>query len=111
ASKIFREVQGIDTTLFSNQGNEVAWGTIGNASTSEGLFWETINAAGVLQVPMVMSIWDDEYGISVHARYQTTKENISAILSGFQTDEFGTGFEIFKVNGWDYPTLIETYQK
>lgn len=111
ASKIFREVQGIDTTLFSNQGNEVAWGTIGNASTSEGLFWETINAAGVLQVPMVMSIWDDEYGISVHARYQTTKENISAILSGFQTDEFGTGFEIFKVNGWNYPTLIETYQK
>jgi pyruvate/2-oxoglutarate/acetoin dehydrogenase E1 component/TPP-dependent pyruvate/acetoin dehydrogenase alpha subunit len=111
ASKIFREVQGIDTTLFSNQGNEVAWGTIGNASTSEGLFWETINAAGVLQVPMVMSIWDDEYVISVHARYQTTKENISAILSGFQTDEFGTGFEIFKVNGWDYPTLIETYQK
>lgn len=111
ASKIFREVQGIDTTLFSNQGNEVAWGTIGNASTSEGLFWETINAAGVLQVPMVMSIWDDEYGISVHARYQTTKENISAILSGFQTDEFGTGFQIFKVNGWDYPTLIETYQK
>ena len=111
ASKIFREVKGIDTTLFSNNGNEIAWGTIGNASTSEGLFWETINAAGVLQVPMVMSVWDDEYGISVHARHQTTKENISAILSGFQTDAEGKGYEIFKVNGWDYPSLVETYQK
>src|SRR5690606_4600413 len=87
ASKIYRQVKGIDTANFSNEGNEVAWGTIGNASTSEGLFFETINAAGVLQVPMVISIWDDEYGISVHARHQTTKENISEILKGFQRDE------------------------
>ncbi|WP_348662015.1 thiamine pyrophosphate-dependent enzyme, partial [Croceibacter atlanticus] len=71
ASKIYRHVDGIDAEKFSDEGNEIAWGTIGNASTSEGLFWETINAAGVLQVPMVMSVWDDEYGISVHARHQT----------------------------------------
>ncbi|MFD2824594.1 thiamine pyrophosphate-dependent enzyme [Lacinutrix iliipiscaria] len=111
ASKIFRNVKGIDTTNFSNQGNEVAWGTIGNASTSEGLFFETINAAGVLQVPMVMSVWDDEYGISVHAKHQTTKENISEILKGFQRDEDHNGYEIFRVNGWDYPALVDTYQK
>ena len=110
ASKIYRNVSGIDQTLFSNQGNEVAWGTIGNASTSEGLFFETINAAGVLQVPMVMSIWDDEYGISVHARYQTTKENISEILKGFQRDDENKGYEILRVKGWDYPSLITTYQ-
>ena len=111
ASKIFRKVKGIDTTNFSVKGNEVAWGTIGNASTSEGLFFETINAAGVLQVPMVISIWDDEYGISVHAKHQTTKEDISEILKGFQRDEHGKGYEILKVNGWDYVGLIETYQK
>ncbi|WP_223033320.1 alpha-ketoacid dehydrogenase subunit alpha/beta [Hanstruepera marina] len=111
ASKIYRNVKGIDTTNFSVNGNEVAWGTIGNASTSEGLFFETINAAGVLQVPMVMSVWDDEYGISVHARHQTTKENISEILKGFQRDENNNGFEILRVKGWDYASLIETYQK
>jgi pyruvate/2-oxoglutarate/acetoin dehydrogenase E1 component/TPP-dependent pyruvate/acetoin dehydrogenase alpha subunit len=112
ASKIFRKVKGLeDHTNFSIQGNEVAWGTIGNASTSEGLFWETINAAGVLQVPMVVSIWDDEYGISVHAKHQTTKENISEILKGFQRNDGEPGYEIFKVNGWDYPALIEVYQK
>ncbi|MFN7331819.1 MAG: thiamine pyrophosphate-dependent dehydrogenase E1 component subunit alpha, partial [Flavobacterium sp.] len=111
ASKIYRHVSGIDSQLFSNEGNEVAWGTIGNASTSEGLFFETMNAAGVLQVPMVMSVWDDEYGISVHARHQTTKENISALLAGFQRDENQNGFEIFTVMGWDYPALVETYQK
>jgi pyruvate/2-oxoglutarate/acetoin dehydrogenase E1 component/TPP-dependent pyruvate/acetoin dehydrogenase alpha subunit len=111
ASKIYRNVTGIDQTNFSEQGNEVAWGTIGNASTSEGLFFETINAAGVLQVPMVMSVWDDEYGISVHARHQTTKENISEILKGFQRDEENKGYEILTVKGWDYPTLVETYQK
>ncbi|GGG43575.1 alpha-ketoacid dehydrogenase subunit alpha/beta [Bizionia arctica] len=110
ASKIYRQVKGIDTTNFSDKGNEVAWGTIGNASTSEGLFFETINAAGVLQVPMVMSVWDDEYGISVHARHQTTKENISEILKGFQRDEDNKGYEILRVNGWDYPALVETYQ-
>src|SRR5690606_16122647 len=111
ASKIYRQVKGIDTTNFSEKGNEVAWGTIGNASTSEGLFFETINAAGVLQVPMVISVWDDEYGISVHARHQTTKESISEILKGFQRDNEHNGYEIFKVNGWDYAALVDTYQK
>ena len=112
ASKIYRNVRGLEEfTNFSNQGNEVAWGTIGNASTSEGLFFETINAAGVLQVPMVMSVWDDEYGISVHARHQTTKENISEILKGFQRDENNNGYEIMTVKGWDYPTLVATYEK
>ena len=112
ASKIYRNVTGIhNKTNFSINGNEIAWGTIGNASTSEGLFFETINAAGVLQVPMVMSVWDDEYGISVHARHQTTKENISEILKGFQRDENGNGYEIIRVKGWDYPALVEAYQK
>ncbi|MGG7035576.1 MAG: thiamine pyrophosphate-dependent enzyme [Flavobacterium sp.] len=110
ASKIYRNVKGIDTSNFSVEGNEVAWGTIGNASTSEGLFFETINAAGVLQVPMVMSVWDDQYGISVHAKYQTTKENISEILKGFQRDEDNNGYEILRVKGWDYASLIDTYQ-
>lgn len=111
ASKIYRNVEGINANKFSINGNEVAWGTIGNASTSEGLFFETFNAAGVLQVPMVISVWDDDYGISVHAKYQTTKENISEILKGFQRDETHNGYEIFVVKGWDYPALVETYQK
>lgn len=112
ASKIYRNVKELpEINNFSVNGNEIAWGTIGNASTSEGLFFETINAAGVLQVPMVMSVWDDEYGISVHAKYQTTKENISEILKGFQRDEENKGYEIFRVKGWDYPALVETYQK
>lgn len=111
ASKIYRNVEGIDAEKFSDKGNEVAWGTIGNASTSEGHFWETINAAGVLQVPMVMSVWDDEYGISVHAKHQTTKENISEILKGFQRDEEDKGYEILVVNGWDYAALMDTYEK
>ncbi|PKA84386.1 pyruvate/2-oxoglutarate/acetoin dehydrogenase E1 component [Ulvibacter sp. MAR_2010_11] len=112
ASKIFRNDKGASKmTQFSIKGNEVAWGTIGNASTSEGLFWETINAAGVLQVPMVMSVWDDAYGISVHAKHQTTKENISEILKGFQRNDEEDGYEIFRVNGWDYGALIETYEK
>ena len=112
ASKIFRQVDGLEHLRhLSSKGNEVAWGTIGNASTSEGLFWETINAAGVLQVPMVINVWDDEYGISVHAKDQTTKENISEILKGFQRDEKGNGYEIIRVMGWDYPALIDAYQK
>tara|TARA_R110000796_G_scaffold88850_4_gene191883 strand:- start:34975 stop:37386 length:2412 start_codon:yes stop_codon:yes gene_type:complete len=110
ASKIYRHVKGIDSSKFSNNGNEVAWGTIGNASTSEGHFFETINAAGVLQVPMVISIWDDDYGISVHAKHQTTKEDISEILKGFQREEDAKGYEILKVNGWDYTALIHTYE-
>ncbi len=111
ASKIYRNVEGIATEKFSENGNEIAWGTIGNASTSEGHFWETINAAGVLQVPMVMSVWDDEYGISVHAKHQTTKESISEILKGFQRDEENKGYEIIVVNGWEYVALIEAYEK
>lgn len=112
ASKIYRNVTGINNkTNFSINGNEIAWGTIGNASTSEGLFFETINAAGVLQVPMVMSVWDDEYGISVHARHQTTKENISEILKGFQRDNENKGYEIIRVKGWDYPALITAYEQ
>ncbi|PBJ09079.1 thiamine pyrophosphate-dependent enzyme [Flavobacterium sp. ACN6] len=112
ASKIYRNVDGITTKdKFSVNGNEVAWGTIGNASTSEGLFFETINAAGVLQVPMVMSVWDDEYGISVHAKHQTTKENISEILKGYQRDEDAKGYEIFRVKGWDYAELVSTYER
>ena len=112
ASKMYRNLPDLkNKTDFSNNGNEIAWGTIGNASTSEGLFFETINAAGVLQVPMIMSVWDDDYGISVHARHQTTKESISEILKGFQRDENNNGYEIFVVNGWDYPALVETYEK
>ena len=111
ASKIYRNVEGISSEKFSDQGNEIAWGTIGNASTSEGHFWETLNAAGVLQVPMVLSVWDDEYGISVHAAHQTTKESISEIVKGFQRDEDNKGFEIIVVKGWDYVALIEAYEK
>jgi pyruvate/2-oxoglutarate/acetoin dehydrogenase E1 component/TPP-dependent pyruvate/acetoin dehydrogenase alpha subunit len=112
ASKIYRNVGGVEkNSNFSINGNEIAWGTIGNASTSEGLFFETINAAGVLQVPMVISVWDDEYGISVHARYQTTKESISEILKGFQRDENAKGYEIITVKGWDYPELVSAYER
>ena len=113
ASKVYRELKQLppEAEKFTQNGNEIAWGTIGNASTSEGHFWETMNAAGVMQVPLVMQVWDDEYGISVHAEYQTTKENISEIMKGFQRDENGAGFEIFRVKGWDYPALVETYQK
>jgi pyruvate/2-oxoglutarate/acetoin dehydrogenase E1 component/TPP-dependent pyruvate/acetoin dehydrogenase alpha subunit len=112
ASKLFRQNPELDYLKnFSVKGNEVAFGTIGNASTSEGVFFEAINAAGVLQVPMAISVWDDGYGISVPAKYQTTKEDISEILKGFQREEGTNGYEIFKVKGWDYPALCETYQK
>jgi pyruvate/2-oxoglutarate/acetoin dehydrogenase E1 component/TPP-dependent pyruvate/acetoin dehydrogenase alpha subunit len=112
ASKVYRHNKDISTDNgFSNKGDEVAWGTIGNASTSEGHFWESFNAAGVLQVPMVISVWDDDYGISVHARHQTTKENISKIQAGFQRDEEDAGYEILTVNGWDYVSLVDTYEK
>ncbi len=96
---------------FSNKGNEIAFGTIGDASTSEGLFWETINAAGVMQIPMLVSVWDDGHGISVPKKYQTTKESISEILKGFQRENGGNGYEIFKTKGWDYAHLCETYEK
>lgn len=110
ASKIYRNLKVKNSAKFSENGNEVAWGTIGNASTSEGVFFETINAAGVLQVPMVISIWDDDYGISVHAKHQTTKEDISKILIGFQRDKDNAGLEILKVKGWDYTALIHAYE-
>ena len=111
ASKVYRDLPNAQTEGFSDHGNEIAWGTIGNASTSEGHFFETLNAAGVLQVPMVMSVWDDEYGISVPKEYHTTKESISEIMKGFQRDANHKGFEIFVVKGWDYPALYEVYQK
>lgn len=111
ASKLFREISELENSKFSNNGNEISWGTIGNASTSEGVFFETLNAGGVLQVPMIISVWDDDYGISVPAKFQTTKENISEILKGFQRDEKAKGYEIFVVNGWNYAKLIDTYAK
>ena len=112
ASKYYRQnAKIIGDNLFSDNGNEVAWGTIGNASSSEGHFFEAINAAGVLQIPMVISVWDDGYGISVPAKYQTTKENISEILKGFQRDEKGNGFEIIVAKGWNYAELVAAYDK
>jgi pyruvate/2-oxoglutarate/acetoin dehydrogenase E1 component/TPP-dependent pyruvate/acetoin dehydrogenase alpha subunit len=112
ASKLYKENKELDYLKhFSVNGNEVAFGTIGNASTSEGVFFEAFNAAGVLQVPMAISVWDDGYGISVPAKYQTTKEDISEVLKGFQRGEGTNGYEIFKVRGWDYPGLCETYLK
>ena len=112
ASKLFREnPQLSEFTNLSKNGNEIAFGTIGNASTSEGMFFEAINAAGVLQVPMLTSIWDDDYGISVPQEYHTTKASISKALAGLQRTETEKGFEIFTVKGWDYPGLIESYQK
>jgi pyruvate/2-oxoglutarate/acetoin dehydrogenase E1 component/TPP-dependent pyruvate/acetoin dehydrogenase alpha subunit len=109
--KVNKDLHDEKFSQFSNKGNEVAFGTIGDASTSEGLFWETINAAGVLQVPMLMSVWDDGHGISVPKKYQTTKESISEILKGFQRENGGPGYEIFKTKGWDYAHLCETYEK
>ena len=112
ASKIYRNNDLLPKdNLFSRGGNEVAFGTIGDSSTSEGLFWETINAAGVLQVPMVMSVWDDGHGISVPKKYQTTKESISEVLKGFQRENGSNGFEMFKVKAWDYAALMATYEK
>ncbi|MBL4705108.1 MAG: transketolase [Flavobacteriales bacterium] len=111
ASKVFKNNPDLHQfTSFSDKGNEVAFGTIGDASTSEGIFWETINAAGVLQVPMVMSIWDDGYGISVPKKYQTTKASISEALSGMEMkDGDENGFKFFNTKGWDYQDLCNTY--
>jgi len=112
ASKLYRQNPDLKyLDKFSLNGNEVAFGTIGNGSTSEGLFFEAINAAGVMQVPMAISIWDDAYAISVPARLQTTKEDISEILKGFQREKGSNGYEIFKVCGWDYVALCETYER
>lgn len=112
ASKLYRQNKGLHKfSQFSNQGNEIAFGTIGNASTSEGMFFETINAAGVLQVPMIVSVWDDEYGISVPNKYHTTKQSISEALQGFARTKNEDGIEIFVVKGWDYLALCQTYEK
>ena len=111
ASKLYRTETIFHDNKFSINGNEVAWGTIGNASTSEGLFFESLNAAGVHQIPMVISVWDDEYGISVDNSFQTIKGSISDALAGFQRSKTKAGFEIFTVQGWDYPNLIHTFQK
>jgi 2-oxoisovalerate dehydrogenase E1 component len=114
ASKYYKnnpELQKDKFHTFSNKGNEIAFGTIGDASTSEGLFWETINAAGVMQIPMLVSVWDDGHGISVPKKYQTTKESISEVLKGFQREKGGNGYEMFKTKGWDYAHLCETYEK
>lgn len=112
ASKLYRENADLHgMTTFSHDGNEVVFATIGDASTSQGMFWEAMNAAGVLQIPLIVSVWDDGYGISVPVEYQTTKSSISKALAGLQRNEDGDGIEIMTVNGWDYPALVETYQK
>lgn len=112
ASKLYRENKELAYLKnFSVNGNEVAFGTIGNGATSEGLFFETLNAGGVLQVPMAISIWDDAYAISVPADLQTTKEDISEVLKGFQREDGSNGYEIFKVRGWDYVSLCDTYER
>ena len=112
ASKLFRDNPGLKSCSgFSHNGDEVAFGTIGDASTSEGHFFETLNAAGVLQVPMAISIWDDGWGISVPKKYQTTKENISELLEGFEKKKSEAGFLIFRENGWDYPALCKMYEE
>lgn len=112
ASKLFKENKNLHAfDDFTKQGNEVAFGTIGDASTSEGHFWETINAAGVMQLPMAISVWDDGWGISVPNKYQTTKQNISEALSGFENNDAGIGFKILKGKGWDYANLVEIYKE
>ena len=113
ASKLYRELPALQSrklSKFSRKGNEVAWGTIGDASTSEGLFFETLHAAGVLQVPLLASVWDDGYGISVPARYHSVKQSISAAVAGFEGKK-GEGIAIYRVKGWDYEALFETYRK
>ncbi|WP_185871801.1 alpha-ketoacid dehydrogenase subunit alpha/beta [Blattabacterium cuenoti] len=113
ASKIYKELKNLKKThkIFSRDGNEVAFGTIGNASISEGLFWETLNAASVLQIPIILSIWDDEYGISVPNKYQFSKKNISDLLSGFHRNKREKGVEIVSVNGSNYIDLTKIYIK
>jgi pyruvate/2-oxoglutarate/acetoin dehydrogenase E1 component/TPP-dependent pyruvate/acetoin dehydrogenase alpha subunit len=110
-SRLYRELKELHKfTQFSHQGSEIAFGTIGNASTAEGIFWEAVNAIGVLKAPVLLSIWDDEYGISVSNEYQMTKENISELLSGFRRETGSDqGFDIYTIQGWDYPLLVDTY--
>ena len=113
ASRLFREIEELKSfKQFSNNGNEIAFGTIGNASCAEGMFWEAMNAIGVLRSPVVLSIWDDGFGISVPNEYQMVKEDMTAILKGFQRQP-GTceGYDLYTVPGWDYPQLVRTYRQ
>src|SRR5512139_3564773 len=116
ASVLYRGLEELqEDTRFSKGGNEVAFASIGNASTAEGMFWESVNAIGVLQAPAVITVYDDGYGISVPNQFQMVKENIFAIMQGFQRDpcfeeECDRGYDLYQVRGWDYPALIETYQ-
>lgn len=110
ASKVYREANHLEPNSFSEKGNEVCFCNIGDASTTEGAFWESVNAAGVMQVPLAISVLDDGYGISVPTKYQTTKGSISDALEGFQSDELEEGIDIYRVKGWDYPALCEVYQ-
>ncbi|MCB1035458.1 MAG: transketolase, partial [Acidobacteria bacterium] len=110
ASKLYRQLGLEGFEAFSRGGDEIAWGTIGNASCAEGMFWETLNAAGVLQVPMLVSVWDDGYGISVPNELQIAKQSLSSLIRGFQRSrEEPKGFDLYRVRGWDYPQLCETY--
>ena len=110
ASRLYRALDMPGAEKFSRHGDEIAWGTIGNASCAEGMFWESLNAAGVLGIPMVVSVWDDGYGISVPNEHQVTKGNISELLKGFQRESKSKqGFDIYSVKAWDYPSLCETY--
>jgi pyruvate/2-oxoglutarate/acetoin dehydrogenase E1 component/TPP-dependent pyruvate/acetoin dehydrogenase alpha subunit len=110
ASRLYRELGMPGAENFTRNGDEIAWGTIGNASCAEGMFWESINAAGVLGIPMIVSVWDDGYGISVANEHQITKDNIAVVLKGFQRESRSKqGFDIYSVKGWDYPALCETY--
>ncbi|MFM6955841.1 MAG: thiamine pyrophosphate-dependent enzyme [Ignavibacteria bacterium] len=113
ASRLYRSIDVLkDMTSFSNNGNEVAWGTIGNASAAEGMFWESVNAIGVLRSPAIISIWDDGYGISVPNEFQMTKSNVGELLSGFQRKQGTTdGYDVHTVKAWDYPALLEVYAK
>ena len=111
ASKKYRSNQQLADNPFSNKGNEVTFATIGDASTSEGIFWEAVNAAAVMKIPLAFFVWDDGYGISVPKKYQTTKESISDALAGFYLNENGDGMKIYQVNGWDYPSLCQTFEE
>lgn len=112
ASKLYRQLPGLKAfKKFSRNGDEIAWGMIGNASCAEGMFWETVNAIGVLQTPAIISIWDDGYGISVPNVYQITKNSLNEMLSGFRRNKKERGFEIFSVAGWDYPALVKVYKE
>jgi pyruvate/2-oxoglutarate/acetoin dehydrogenase E1 component/TPP-dependent pyruvate/acetoin dehydrogenase alpha subunit len=113
ASRLYREVDELrQLTRFSRNGDEVAFGTIGNASCAEGMFWEALNAIGVLRAPAVISIWDDDYGISVPNEYQLAKPDLSALLQGFRYDRrSGAGFMLYRARGWDYPTLLDVYER